>query len=81
MTQNITCPECKHTFSLADAHKKEVENIKENAKKLGIAEAKAEKAEDNKKLAAREKELKAKEENLVFRKLIWLKNCTFLQAI
>ena len=66
MTQNITCPECKHTFSLADAHKKEVENIKENAKKLGIAEAKAEKAKDNKKLAAREKELKAKEEKIKF---------------
>ena len=68
MTQNITCPECKHTFSLADAHKKEVENIKENAKKLGIAEAKAEKAEVNKKLAAREKELKAKEEKIKFDK-------------
>ena len=68
MSQNITCPECKHTFSLADAHKKEVENIKENAKKLGIAEAKAEKAKDNKKLAAREKELKTKEEKIKFDK-------------
>ena len=65
MSQKVQCPRCKNVFSLEDAHENEIKNIKEKAKKEGLAEAQAEKVradkESRKEKEALQEELRKKD--------------------
>ena len=64
MSQKVKCPRCKNVFSIEDAHEHEIKNLKEKAKKEGLAEAQVEKAKADKEIKLKKQALEAEKEKL-----------------